>query len=136
MRVTKAVKEYIHQEVEKAIRVKYSAELAEYENRRRAREASYDLLNEAAISAVRQQLNQILEGNSMLVKNADYNDKYDKLINSYWFSGMITFPEDAITYINSTIRDEVRQVEQDIIVELELGASRDELRKMLAEIGK
>lgn len=136
MRVTKAVKEYIHQEVEKAIRVKYSAELAEYENRRRAREAALDLLNEVAISAVRQQLNQILEGNSMLVKNADYSDKYDKLINFYWFSGMITFPEDAITYINSTIRDEVRQVEQDIIVELELGASRDELRKMLAEIGK
>lgn len=136
MRVTKAVKEYIHQEVEKAIRVKYSAELAEYENRRRAREAALDLLNEVAISAVRQQLNQILEGNSMLVKNADYNDKYDKLINSYWFSGMITFPEDAITYIESTIRNEIRQVEQDIIVELELGASRDELRKMLAEIGK
>ena len=136
MRVTKAVKEYIHQEVEKAIRVKYSAELAEYESRRRAREAAYDLLNEVAISAVRQQLNQILEGNSMLVKNADYSDKYDKLINTYHFSGMITFPEDAITYIESTIRNEIRQVEQDIIVELELGASRDELRKMLAEIGK
>lgn len=135
MRVTKAVKEYIHQEVEKAIRVKYAAELAEYENRRRAREAAYDLLSEVALSAVRQQLKQILEGNSMLVKSEDC-DKYEKLINSYYFSGMITFPEDAITYINSTIRDEVRQVEQDIIVELELGASRDELRKMLAEIGK
>ena len=134
MRVTKTVKEYIEKEVEKRLLPKYEEERNEAQRRRNAKDEIVEKAIKAAETAF---LTTIEEG----LKKEDYatfidfSKKYHFSCNhSSFISLKEEFSNEDVFRWATRLRKEKEEISKEIIVELELGGTKETLIKLLEAI--
>ncbi len=134
MRVTKTVKEYIEKEVEKRLLPKYEKEKNEAQRRRDAKDEIVEKAIKAAETAF---LTTVEEG----LKKEDYATFID-FSKNYRFScnhsSFISLKEEFsnkdVFCWATRLRKEKEEISKEIIVELELGGTKETLIKLLEAI--
>lgn len=134
MRVTKTVKEYIEKEVEKRLLPKYEEEKNEAQRRRDAKDEIIEKAIKAAETAF---LTAVEEG----LKKEDYatfidfSKKYSFSCNHYNFISLKEeFSNKDVFSWATRLRKEKEEISKEIIVELELGGTKETLIKLLEAI--
>ena len=134
MRVTKAVREYIEQQVRAKVEQKYEAEKNES---KRIKDIKADIENRAAEAARQAAIAVFMEAKN----HEDILDFDEKFVQDIYMSGSsrVLDLKDRV-YQNSVhnwsrrVHDEVNEKVQDIIVTLELGGNKADLDRMLSEL--
>lgn len=129
MRVTKTIRAYIRENVEKKLEVKY-ADLKAQKNE--ALSMQKELIERAKTAAIEAMKNIFSECHSNLL---DYNEEAANSIFRYCgFNNIISLNSDL--HWERKMMDEAEKITNDIIVALELGGNKADLDCMLREIGK
>ena len=130
MRVTKTIRAYIRENVEKKLEVKYASAR---ENKKVALERQKEFIERAkeeAIKAIKSVLSQTKD-NEFLV----YDE--EKVANVFRYTGLNNSVEiNSNLHYERKMMDEVEKITNEIIVTLELGGNKADLDRMLSEIGK
>lgn len=131
MRVSRTVREYIEKQVNAKLESKYVPMLAEEKHRKKVRQEVMDtIINEAAVSIIANIAlacadNPFLKADDNCLENVK-----NKL--EYPIARMILL--EATTPVSQLREREAKEIVQNIIVELELGGTKADLERMLAEI--
>jgi hypothetical protein len=139
MRVTKTVKEYIYKEVTARMERKYAEEAAEAQRQRDL----YEKIEEEALRTAAEAYEICVKAKIAAFKAEDFlkmstdtglEVKLDHQYRSLQLCLMNQSNIDSVHCWRRRMQKEVNEKCDDIIVTLELGGTRDELMKMLAEI--
>lgn len=128
MRVTKTIRAYIHENVEKKLAIKY-APLKERKDT--ALDAKKELVERAKVEAIKV-MKKVLEeavSNKALVYN---EEMVDRVFNYCGLPNCLDLNKEL--YYERKMEDEVNKITNDIVVELELGGNKADLDRMLSEI--
>lgn len=134
MRVTKTVKEYIEKEVEKRLLPKYEKERNEAQRRRDAKDEIVEKAIKAAETAF---LTTVEEG----LKKEDYATFIDFSKKSFFSCNHYNFislkeesSNEEVFRWATRLKKEKEEISKEIIVELELGGTKETLIKLLEAI--
>ena len=128
MRVTKTIRAYIHENVEKKLGIKY-APLKERKDT--ALNAKKEIIERAKAESIKV-MKKVLEeavSNKALVYN---EEMVDRVFNYCNLPNCLDLNREL--YYERKMEDEVDKITNDIVVELELGGNKADLDRMLSEI--
>ena len=128
MRVTKTIRAYIRENVEKKLESKY-APLKERKNTAlNAKKELMERAKEEAIEAIKKVLEEAINNEALV-----YNEEMvDRAFNYCGLPNCLDLNREL--YYESKMRDEVDKITNDIVVELELGGNKADLDRMLSEL--
>ena len=128
MRVTKTIRAYIRENVEKKLEIKY-APLKERKGI--ALDAKKELIERAKEEAIKIMKNVLEEAvsNKALVYN---EEMVDRVFNYCGLPNCLDLNKEL--YYERKMEDEVDKITNDIVIELELGGNKADLDRMLSEI--
>ena len=129
MRVSKTVREYIEKEVSKRLMSKYEEQKAEAVRRENVREEVVDNFTDAIKDFMRQYLEDACAKYPFL--KADYPTNPHIYIGGY-----LEFQDVALQRWRNRFDKEVKEVADNIVIELELGGTKKDLERLLNEIGE
>lgn len=131
MRVTKTVREYIEREVRTRIEKKYEAEKLEAERQTKLKQEFEEGCAEAARKAWEKYFAENFKNISDFCEDDDCRP-------SFYTSRSVSIKDhcyrSSVHQWTSRCREECQKKTDEIIVELELGGTKQELMKMLSEI--
>lgn len=133
MRVSSAVKDYIHKQVRTRLMVKYEAEKAEALRQTNFRDGILNEAQDAAEKAITEILKRA-EKEAPGILQIDW----EQVHNCGWAGRAVNCV--GLHKVESChgwyrrLEQEVKEVEQNIIVELELGGTKQDLERLLNEI--
>lgn len=131
MRVTKVVREYIEKQVRLKIAPKYEAEMAEEKRQREVLEKLYETAFDTAEQVVSDILDEAVQQHDFLVDKRKFG--YELRLSTYGAKCI-----EVATSKNESAQvrmcREIKEVVDNIIVNLELGGNKDDLDRMLAEL--
>lgn len=140
MRVSKTVKEYIIKEVHTRIEPKFQADAKESKRRQELRDSILKTAGEAAKAAWMKAIDEALAQPGMDFLADCRSDGGFQRIPTFYAPNAIIIKD--LTYSNSVhgwrrrLDDAVDEAVKKIIVELELGGTKADLERLLAEIGE
>ena len=131
MRVSKTVREYIEKQVNAKLESKYAPMLAEEKHRYEVWQEVVDtIINEAAVNIIAN-VALACADNPFLKADGNYLENVKNRLE-YPIARMISL--EATTSVFQLREREAKEIVQNIIVELELGGTKADLERMLAEI--
>lgn len=131
MRVTKTVREYIEKQVRLKIAPKYEAEMAEEKRQCEVVEKLYETIFDAAEQIISDMLDEAVQQHDFLVDKR--KDGYVLRLSTYG-ARCIDVATSKNENAQARMCREIKEVVDNIIVNLELGGNKDDLDRMLAEL--
>lgn len=136
MRVSKTVKEYIDKRVRDAIKKKHESEINQAKYEESVRQEVLTQAADAAKTAWMKTIEDAVTAYPFLVKGVSFSG--EQIIPTFFNNGSLTYKDKtkltSVHNVNTRIYDEAKQIVENIIVELELGGTKADLERMLAEI--
>lgn len=136
MRVSKTVREYIDKRVRDAIKKKHESEVNQAKYEESVRDEMLTLAAAAAKAAWMNTIEDAISTYPFLVKGVSFSG--EQIIPTFYNSASLTYKDrtklTSVHNVNSRIHDETKQAVENIIVELELGGTKADLERLLAEI--
>ena len=129
MRVTKTVKEYINKKVAE----KYKPLIAEIDLEYKVKKEEVNKKIECAVAEFEKQLKAIVADNNDKW-TFDVAERWGKKNILSWYEVSDKVAENEYWQQKRRLEDEMHEKVENIIVELELGGTRETLEKMLSEI--
>ena len=128
MRVTKTIRAYIRENVEKKLAIKYAPLKERKDTALNAKKELIEQAKEEAIKIVKKVLEEAVSNKALV-----YNEEMvDRVFNYCNLPNCLDLNREL--YYESKMRDEVDKITSDIVVELELGGNKADLDRMLSEI--
>lgn len=128
MRVTKTIRAYIRENVEKKLESKYAPVKERKDTALNVKKELVERAKEEAIKTVKKVLVEAIDNETLV-----YNEEMvDRVFNYCNLPNCLDLNREL--YYERKMEDEVDKITNDIIVELELGGNKADLDRMLSEI--
>lgn len=128
MRVTKTIRAYICENVEKKLESKYAPVKERKDTALNAKKELIERAKAEAIEAMKKVLVEAIDNEALV-----YNEEMvDRVFNYCNLPNCLDLNREL--YYERKMEDEVNKITNDIIVELELGGNKADLDRMLSEI--
>lgn len=128
MRVTKTIRAYIRENVEKKLEIKYAPLKERKDTALNAKKELIEHAKEEAIKIVKKVLEEAVSNKALV-----YNEEMvDRVFNYCNLPNCLDLNREL--YYERKMEDEVDKITNDIVVELELGGNKADLDRMLSEI--
>ena len=128
MRVTKTIRAYIRENVEKKLEIKYAPLKERKDTALNAKKELIEHAEEEAIKVVKKVLEEAVSNKALV-----YNEEMvDRVFNYCGLPNCLDLNREL--YYERKMEDEVDKITNDIVVELELGGNKADLDRMLSEI--
>ena len=128
MRVTKTIRAYIRENVEKKLEIKYAPLKERKDIALNAKKELVERAKTEAIEAMKKVLGEAVSNKALV-----YNEEMvDRVFNYCNLPNCLDLNREL--YYERKMEDEVDKITNDIVVELELGGNKADLDRMLSEI--
>ena len=128
MRVTKTIRAYIRENVEKKLKIKYAPLKERKDIALNTKKELVERAKEEAIKTAKKVLIEAIDNETLV-----YNEEMvDRVFNYCGLTNCLDLNREL--YYERKMEDEVNKITNDIIVELELGGNKADLDRMLSEI--
>lgn len=128
MRVTKTIRAYIRENVEKKLKIKYAPLKERKDIALNTKKELVERAKEEAIKTAKKVLIEAIDNETLV-----YNEEMvDRVFNYCGLPNCLDLNREL--YYERKMEDEVNKITNDIIVELELGGNKADLDRMLSEI--
>lgn len=136
MRVSKTVREHIDKRVRDAIKKKHESEVNQAKYEESVRDEMLTFAAAAAKAAWMKTIEEAVTAYPFLVKGVSFSG--EQIIPSFYNGASLIYKDKdkntSVHNVNVRIHDETKQAVENIIVELELGGTKADLERLLAEI--
>ena len=128
MRVTKTIRAYIRENVEKKLEIKYAPLKERKDTALNAKKEIIERAKAESIKVVKKVLEEAVSNKALV-----YNEEMvDRVFNYCNLPNCLDLNREL--YYERKMEDEVDKITNDIVVELELGGNKADLDRMLSEI--
>lgn len=134
MRVTKLIKEYVEEEVRKAFAGK-NKEIEEKEKFLKMIEEEINEENKKFLEMAEKKVQEIIKKYNLQQRENYYRKLYDKHY-PISFANYATTIYEEIDALKNENRNEIEKTIKNILIELEMGATKKQLDEMIANLGK
>ena len=128
MRVTKTIRAYIRENVEKKLEIKYAPLKERKDTALNAKKELVERAKEEAIKIMKKVLEEAVSNKALVY----YEEMVDRVFNYCNLPNCLDLNREL--YYERKMEDEVDKITNDIVVELELGGNKADLDRMLSEI--